>query len=148
MAFRDLSENRIIIKKQDKTSFTNEEYEEIKNLSNVDYIVEDDLFLDGGITLYKDNMGMYGNIYSIENFRGKIDIGRMPENEDEIIIQVSKEHYYIKNRLEEVLNKSFSLSDFNGAYKSGEESKKVTIVGIKYNEDSNDYNAKFSPSIF
>ena len=95
MAFRDLSENRIIIKKQDKTPFTKEKYEKIKNLSNIDYIVENDLFLDGGITLNKDNMGMYGNIQSIENFRGKLDIGRMPENENEIILQTSKDNYYV-----------------------------------------------------
>lgn len=139
MAFRDLSENRIIIKKQDKTSFTQEDYEKIKNLSNVDYIVENDLFLDGGVSLYKDEMNFYGSINSIENFKDKIDIGRMPENESEIILQISKEHYYIENRLEEVINKTFSLSDFNG----GEESQKVTIVGIKYNEDNNNYNAKF-----
>lgn len=139
MAFRDLSENRIIIKKQDKTSFTQEDYEKIKNLSNVEYIVENDLFLDGGVSLYKDEMNFYGSINSIENFKGKIDIGRMPENENEIILQTSKEHYYIENRLEEVINKTFSLSNFNG----GEESQKVTIVGIKYNEDSNNYNEKF-----
>lgn len=143
IAFRDLSENRIIIKKQDKTPFTNEDYEKIKNLSNVDYIVENDLFLDGDISLYKDEMSFYGNINSIENFKDKLDIGRMPENENEVILKISKEHYYIKNRLEEVLNKKFSLSDINGAYTNEEESKKVTIVGIKYNEDSNDYNAKF-----
>lgn len=143
IAFRDLSENRIIIKKQDKTPFTNEDYEKIKNLSNVDYIVENDLFLDGDISLYKDEMSFYGNINSIENFKDKLDIGRMPENENEVILKISKEHYYIKNRLEEVLNKKFSLSDINGAYTNEDESKKVTIVGIKYNEDSNDYNAKF-----
>lgn len=143
MAFRDLSENRIIIKKQDKTSFTNEDYEKIKNLSNVDYIVENDLFLDGGITLNKDNMGMYGNIQSIENFRGKLDVGRMPENENEIIIKTSKKNYYIENRLEEVLNKTFSLSNFNGSYTDGDETKKVIVVGIKYSEDDNDYNSKF-----
>ena len=133
------TENRMIIKKQDKTSFTQEDYEKIKNLSNVDYIVENDLFLDGGVSLYKDEMNFYGSINSIENFKDKIDIGRMPENESEIILQISKEHYYIENRLEEVINKTFSLSDFNG----GEESQKVTIVGIKYNEDNNNYNAKF-----
>lgn len=83
-------------------------------------------------------MGFYGSINSIENFKDKIDIGRMPENENEIILQTSKEHYYIENRLEEILNGTFTLSNFNG----GEELQKVTIVGIKYNEDNNNYNAK------
>jgi len=139
MAFNDLSENRIIIKKQDKTPFSEQDYEEIKKLSNIDYIVENDLFLDGNISLYKDDMGFYGNVQNIENFKGNIDIGRMPENEDEIILEMSKDHYYITNRLEDVINKTFSLSSFNG----GEEIKKLTIVGIKYNEDSNNYNAKY-----
>lgn len=139
MAFRDLSENRIIIKKQDKTSFTQEDYKKIKNLSNVDYIVENDLFLDENVNLYRDDMSFYGSVENVENFRGNVNIGRIPENENEIILQISKKHYYIENRLEEVINKTFSLSDFNG----GEESQKVTIVGIKYNEDNNNYNAKF-----
>ena len=139
IAFSDLSENRIIIKKQDNTSFSKEDYKNINNLSNVDYIVEDDLFLDGSINLYKDTMSFYGSVQNKENFRGNIEIGKMPENDDEIILVTSKEHYYIENRLQEVLNKSFSLSDFNG----GEEIRKVTIVGISYNEDNNDYNAKF-----
>ena len=139
MAFRDLSENRIIIKKQNKTSFTNEDYEKIKSLSNIDYIVENDLFLDGEVSLFKYNMGFYGSINTIENLKEKIDLGRMPESESEILIKISSDHYYIKNRMEEVLNKEFTLSNFNG----GEELQKVTIVGIIYNEDSNDYSAKF-----
>ena len=139
MTFRDLSENRIVIKKQNNTSFTEEDYQKIKNLSNIDYIVEDDLFLDGSVNLYRDDMSFYGSVQNTENFRGNVDIGRMPENENEIILGMSKEHYYIKNRLEEVLNKSFSISEFNG----GNELRKVTIVGIKYSEDNNNYNAKF-----
>ena len=139
MTFRDLSANRIIIKKQDKTSFTEQDYQKIKTLSNIDYIVEDDLFLDGSVNLYRDDMSFYGSVQNIENFKENIDIGKMPENDDEIILVMSKDHYYIKNRLEEVLNKSFSISEFNG----GEELRKVTIVGIKYSEDNNNYNAKF-----
>lgn len=139
IAFRDLSENRIIIKKQDNTSFTNEDYEKIKKISNIDYVVENDLFLDGNITLVKDQINFYGNINSIENFRGKIDVGRMPENENEIVMLISKEHYHIKNALEEVLNKTFTINNFN----KGEDLPEIAIVGIKYNENSNDYDAKF-----
>ena len=139
MAFRDLSENRIVIKKKDNTSYTEEDYQKIKNLSNIDYIVEDDLFLDGSVNLYRDDMSFYGSVQNTENFRGNVDIGKIPENDDEIILQMSKEHYYIKNRLDEVLNKSFSISNFNGR----DELRKVTIVGIKYSEDNNNYNAKF-----
>lgn len=145
MAFRDLSENRIIIKKEDKTPFSKQDYETIKNLANIDYIVEDDLFLDGNISVSKEDMSFYGNVQQLENFRGTIDRGRMPENENEMIVKISKEHYYVKSRIDEVLNKTFRINGDNEASKE----QNITIVGIQYNEDNNDYNAKFylAPSI-
>lgn len=53
IGFRDLSENRILINKKDRTSFTNEDYEKIKQLSNIDYIVETDVFIDGAMPIQK-----------------------------------------------------------------------------------------------
>ena len=139
IAFSNLSDNRILIKKQDKTSFSEEDYNKIKAISNVDYIVEDDLFLDDGITLYRDDMVFYGNIQDMEYLKGNIDIGRMPENENEIIMLTNKDHFYITDRLDEVQNKKFTLSQYSG----GDGIKDVTIVGIKYNDDETDYNASF-----
>lgn len=140
IAFRDLSENRIIIKKQDQTPFTEQDYEIIKNLENIDYLVEDDLFLDGNISVSKEDMSFYGNVQNLENFRGSVDLGRLPEKEDEIMVKISKQHFYVKSRIDEVLNRTFTINGDNG----GEtEERKVVIVGIQYNEDDNDYNAKF-----
>lgn len=149
MAFSDLSENRVIIKKQDKTAFNQEDYEKIKNLSNVDYIVENDLFLDGRITLIRDlnsidYISLVGTAKSIENFKGSVDIGRMPENENEIVIEMNREHYYVKNRLDEILNQTFNIGDtnsFNIASEMSSQSKNV-IVGIKYEEENDNYNIK------
>ena len=139
IAFSDLSENRIIIKKQDKTAFSDEDYEKIKNLENVDYIVKDDLFLDNYLSLYREDIYLYGNVNGIDNFKGKIDLGRMPESDNEILLLANKDDYYIENKLEDVLNKSFTLSQSDMANGIRE----VTIVGIKYNDDVNDYHEKF-----
>ncbi len=139
MAFRDLSENRIIIKKQDKTPFSQQDYQAIKKLTNIDYIVEDDLFLDANISVSKDDMSFYGNVQDLENFRGNLDIGRMPENDNEMIVKISKQHYYIKSRIEEVLNKTFRINGNNEVSKE----QKIDIVGIQYNEEDNNYDAKF-----
>ncbi len=38
----------------------------------------------------------------------------MPENEDEIILRVTSDHFYIKERLDEVLNKTFSILKSQG----------------------------------
>ena len=74
-----------MIKKQDQSAFTNEDYERIKGISNIDYIVEDDLFIDCSFSLNRDDMSFYGNILDIKNFRGNIDLGRKPNNDNEII---------------------------------------------------------------
>lgn len=143
MAFRDLSENRIIINKKDRTSFTPEEYEKIKQLDNVDYIVEDDVFLDSNISLTKDNITFYGSLRDIENLKQNIDLGRMPESENEIVLQASKENFFVKDGAEEVLNKTYSVLKEVGrdAY-TDEKIMDLTIVGIIYNEKSNDYRSK------
>lgn len=145
IAFRDLSENRIIINKKDRTSFTNEDYEKIKQLPNIDYIVEDDIFIDEQIPILRNDMNIYGNMLDIVNFEGNVDFGRMPENEDEIILKINKNHFYITNRLDEVLNKTFSVPKIQGtnAYSNDDTIKDLIIVGIQTYDNSNSYECKF-----
>lgn len=147
IGFMDLSENRILINKNDRTYFTNEDYANIKELSNIDYIVEDDVFVDGGVSIAKDDMSLYGNMFDIENFKGSVNYGRMPESEDEIIVYLNSEHYYVTDRLDEVLNKTFSIlkSQGNNAW-TNEAVGSVTIVGIQTYEDKINYNTKFYAS--
>ena len=139
-AFRDLSENRILINKKDRTNFTEEEYEKIKQISNVDYIVEDDILLESEMSLSRDNITIFGKMQDIDTFRENLTIGRMPENEDEIIIVISENMYYAKNNAEELLNKTFSILKSQGisSYSFNETIKDVTIVGVKIiGKDSN-----------
>ncbi|MFR5684490.1 MAG: hypothetical protein ACLUD1_10690, partial [Clostridia bacterium] len=144
ISFRDLSENRILINKKDRTSFTKEDYEKIKQLSNIDYIVEDDVFIDTAIPLSRDDLSFYGNMMDINNFRGNIDFGRMPENEDEVILKINKEHFYITDRLDEILNKTFSILKSQGINGwTDEKVRDLTIVGIQTYDNENDYNCKF-----
>ena len=71
--FRDLSENRILMKKSDKTYFTDEDYNKIKKLENTDYIIKDDIFLDTTITLYKDNMHISGDMKDIKKLSESLE---------------------------------------------------------------------------
>ena len=140
--FNDLSENRIIIKKEDKTAFSVEDYNNIKNIENVDYIVENDIFIDTKVSLNRNSINEYVSfsvgMNDITNFKEKIDVGRMPENENEIILQASRENYFIEEKLDEVLEKNFFIGDI-GNDKIIEQLK---IVGIKYNDADKDYSAK------
>lgn len=108
---RDISKERILINKQNREPFTEDDYSKIKQLSNIDYIVEDDISLDTEFILRNDTLNTYGYIKDINNFKGNLDIGRMPENDDEIILKANKDDYTITQMLDETLNSEFSLQN-------------------------------------
>ena len=135
MIFNDLSKNRIIINKKDKTYFTNEDYEAIKQITNIDYVVEDDIFLDTNIAIQRNEYTFNGFFKDINNLKGTVNLGRMPENENEMVLEILEEHYYIEDELDEVLNKTYSILKTYGMDSFGDEKiKDLTIVGIKYKD--------------
>ena len=137
---RDISKERILINKQNRESFTEDDYSKIKQLSNIDYIVEDDISLDTEFILRNDTLNTYGYIKDINNFKGNLDIGRMPENNDEIILKANKDDYTITQMLDATLNSEFSLQK---SYREGDTIKTVKIVGIQYNENNTIYDRTF-----
>lgn len=133
--FTDTSLNRIVINKNDKTAITSEDYDVLQEIPNVDYIVKNDTLLDEGIGLTNnENIYVYGLAKSINNLSGNVDIGRLPENEYEVILEGSEDNYYISEMKDEVLDKELSLS-----YYDIETDYKLKIVGIKYLQDSSFY---------
>lgn len=138
--FRDLSQERIIIKKKDKTAFTNDDYDKIKKLETVNYVVEDDITLDSGISIFNDEMGiyLYGDVKEATLYNGKLTAGRMPENENEVVAKIPEDYYYVRNGVEEVLDKKFKIQNQNATY-NGEE-RKITIVGIELYKESEIFN--------
>lgn len=137
---RDISKERILINKQNREPFTEDDYSKIKQLSNIDYIVEDDISLDTEFILRNDTLNTYGYIKDINNFKGNLDIGRMPENDDEIILKANKDDYTITQMLDETLNSEFSLQK---SYREGDTIITVKIVGIQYNENNTIYDRTF-----
>lgn len=147
IGFRDLSENRILINKLDRTAFTDEEYNKIKEIENVDYLVEDDVFLDNETAITRNNFSFYGTMLDIDSFKEDLTYGRMPENEDEIILKINSKNFYIEERLDEVLNKTFSIQKSQGINAWGSETvRDLIIVGIKTYEDSSSYRTNFYTS--
>ena len=51
------SDKRIIIRKNDKSSITDIDYKNIEKLSNVDYVVKNDLLVETSLVLSSDNIG-------------------------------------------------------------------------------------------
>lgn len=135
--FQETSDKRIVIKKNDKSAFTDEDYKNIEELDNIDYVIQNDLLLDSYINITDDdNFWISGNVANISNLTGSLDLGRMPENDNEIVIVGNKNDYYIGHQGENLLNKDLYLQDMY----TGNINKDfiLKIVGIKY-LDSDDY---------
>ena len=137
MNFQDLSENRVLITKSDRSAFTEEDYTKIKGLDNIQYIVEDDLYLDRQISIVQEHMGFSGIAQNLSNFKGDIDIGTMPENENDAILNLNPDSYYASERIDDILGKEFVIT---GNY--GEEITKVRVTGAQYNDNILEYNVK------
>lgn len=129
---RDTSDKRIIIKKNDKSPITSDDYQILNNLKNVDYIVKNDLLIDTSIFLTDKNSNFWldSPADSIDNFHGKLDHGRMPQNDNEIIITGSKDDYYLSEIYRELLATDLYLT--NPDTNELDKNISLKIVGIKY----------------
>lgn len=130
--FKDTNDKRIVFNKKDKKEITKEEITEIKNLKNVETILENDITADQDIA-YTDPEGMLwlsGKVTPIEQLKGKVDIGKTPENQNEIIIAGDKDDYHLSENIDSILGKKFYPINNNSGEINSE--KEITIVGIKY----------------
>ena len=134
--FTNAKENRIVIKKQDKTVISNEDYDKIYKLDNIEYITKNDLLLDTYISLTDSKQEFWLNpkVNNIKNFKGKIDIGRLPENDNEIVVIGSRDDYYLGYDSKNTINKEVYINDDY----TGEQDKTLPlkIVGISYADTS------------
>ena len=136
--FVNNKDTRIVIKKNDKTAFTDSDYASISALANINNIVKNDLLLDSQINI-SDNANLWigGNANSISSFSGNLDLGRMPENENEIVLEGYKDDYNLSQMSKQLMESTLYITDnFTGQLKTDRELK---VVGIKYLDTANYY---------
>ena len=123
---------RVIISKKDKSIITNEDYDFINGLSNVNYVVKNDLELDSVINIYSKTTYFSGNLLSADKPLD-LDYGVMPQNDDEIVIVGSEDNYYLKTP-QSLLGVNYDLAlNYGNLVKS-----KLKVVGIKIADVNND----------
>lgn len=123
--FRNTDTSRIVLKKADNSAFTDEDYARLSKVKNIKSVVKDDIVLDADIYLEKDAYTFAGFPADLQQLSGKPDLGRLPEADDEILLEGYDDGYSLP---EDVLGKEYTLN-YQDAY-----SKKMKVVGIKYTE--------------
>ena len=131
--FLDTGKGRILVTKEDRSEFTDEDYSRLQTISNVDRIVKNDLMLDlvANVTDDPENGDFYivSKIEEIEGFDGELAQGRMPKNDKEAVLFIP-EGGYAENVIDSAYKKEAVLTDQNTG--SDIMKEKVKIVGYGY----------------
>ena len=136
--FSNTDDTRIIIKKKDGSTINATDYDYLNNLKYVNRIVKEDVLLDASMGLSNENdFYINGYISLLEDFNGNLDAGRMPENDNEVVVYTWEDYYNYNKKgfFEQELNMTESTTGKDML------DYKIKIVGIKF-LDENDYNSK------
>lgn len=127
--FQNYSQDRIILKKADGKAFTEDDYQKLQTTANIKSIVHEDILLDN--TIYIESGDFYYDAFprAMNDFKGKIAKGRMPEKENEVILAGSSKDYYLgADNVSEILDHTFTVAT------PTETTMKVKVVGVAYEE--------------
>ncbi len=150
--FAETSPQRIVVKKADKKVFTDEEIAALEKMSNVNYVVRNDIGLDKPISL---DMGAD---YSIDATvfpaaildKKKLTYGRMPETDREVVIytdSMSWDFGYIKDEGKSLIGKTCKAVAQED-YSVSVIPHKLKIVGVVIDEDAANMNTMGTSRVY
>ncbi len=132
--FYNYSEDRLVLKKVDDSSFTEDDYNAMKNIENVKSVVLNDIMLDTSMYIEDGDFSFEVFPRVIGDFDGKLAAGRMPESNNEAILTSYKEEFYFDDEtISNIINRTYTIM-------VGEDKEiPVTIVGCAYKPESSEY---------
>ena len=134
--FYNYSEDRIVLKKVDESSFKEDDYVAMKNVENVKSVVLNDIMLDTSMYIEDGDFSFEVFPRVIGDFNGKLAAGRMPKSRNEAILTSYKEEFYFDDEtINSIINRKYTIM-------VGEDKEiPVTIVGCAYKPETAGYDA-------
>lgn len=139
--FINMSTDRIIIKKADESSFTDEDLALVQSTPNIKEIVKNDLALDSGVSFALSDFYIEGPVMPLSDVKeSEITYGHMPENEYEIVVKLdatSDALLNIGSGGEEYIGEAVRMKDMSQmqSYEFGDQ---IKIAGIIVDENGGD----------
>lgn len=134
--FQNFSDDRIVIKKADNTPMTEDDFKALQALDNVKYIQKNDVLTDSNLYIESQKAYIDGFPKSVDSFSGTVDLGRLPEGGNEILVAGNTDYMFQGNDLQSLLGLEYKLF-VNG----GDKTYTVKIVGIKNQKATNGFTA-------
>lgn len=127
--FWNYSENRIVLKKSDGSQFRDADYNAISNAKNVSSIAPNDILLDRSIYIEDENISYEAYPRTVDEFDGKLVMGRMPQKRNEVILTGYKDDYYFSEQvMSDIIDRKYTIY-----FDDGRETR-VRIVGLAYKD--------------
>lgn len=134
--FQNFSDDRIVVKKVDNSSMTENDFTTLGALEYVKYVQKNDVLTDNSLYIESQNAYIDGYPKSVAGYDGSVDLGRLPTEKNEILVVGNTEYMFQGNDLSSLLNQEYKLY-LNG----GDKTFTVTIVGIQNRENNNGFTA-------
>ena len=114
--FLNASSDRVVIKKNDESSFTDADFEAVESLPNIKEIVKNDLAVDTGVSFTLNDSYVEGPVMPINNIdESEITYGSMPTDDYGIVIKLdsSSDAYYNIVDGDEYIGSKVELQDMS-----------------------------------
>ena len=141
--FLNTSTDRIIVKKEDESSFTDDDFAEVESTPNIKGIVKNDLAIDSGVSFSLGDAYIEGPVMPLSDIKEEdVIYGHMPNNEYEIVIELDSSSdalYAIGSEGDSYIDKKVVLKDMSQmqTYEFGSDIKVAgIIINESYNKDS------------
>ena len=140
--FNDTSDTRIVIKKNDKSAISSEDFDNISKLDHVSNIAKNDILIDSSLWFQSNSGDFYlnGSLNDITMLNKKLVHGRLPEGDNEVVYETYSNDYYFSDKVKEALDKDYYYEgDINGF--------KIKVVGVVYTNGINSNNKIYGNSV-
>ena len=137
--FVNSSSDRIVVKKDDESAFTEADIERVASTPNIRNVVRNDIAIDSGVSFSLDDFYVEGSVYPISMLSEEdLTFGHMPEDEYEIVINsnsASDAFFSLSSLGESLIGTTVELQDM-GQMQTYAFDKPVTVAGIIIDSDT------------
>jgi len=139
--FDDISPERIVIQKQDRSEITQDDFENLENVPGIGRIFKEDVLVDGRLYIFQGDIVLSGYVKDAASYEGDIEYGRLPENDGELFVVLPRDSFYSDSEgVEKLAGGSYTVSLPYGDLTYGNEAFRICGVGLS---DSEDWDAEF-----
>lgn len=130
--FNDVSPERILVTKPDKSAFTEEDFAKLKSIPNVETVDKNDIIRDVVIDMSKgDSINLSGapmNSSQVSKFKE----GKLPEGPDEAVIIFNGDDRSLNDQVKNIYGQEMEISDNN----TPGSKRKIKITGYGYTTEA------------